>query len=87
MYENTDMKTCMNIFMDMCACSVINDLEEANRRTWSQSVQRDLPRPSDINTTILKGAPHRDQKYRDLYEVSVQFTKLVWVSEATKNNV
>lgn len=46
----------------------LKEQEEADRRTWSQSVQRNLPRPSDINTTILKGAPHRDQKYRDLYE-------------------
>ena len=46
--------------------------EERERRRRSQTVQRDLPRPSGINTTILKGAPHRDQKYRDLYEAEEQ---------------
>ena len=41
-------------------------------RQWhrqNQSIQRRLPQPSDVNTAILRGAPHRDQKYRDLYEV------------------
>ena len=32
-------------------------------------VQRSLPRPSDVNTAILRGAPHKDQKNRALYEV------------------
>ena len=44
-------------------------IEEEERRVWSQAVQRNLPRPSGVNSSILKGAPHRDQKYRDLYEV------------------
>ena len=44
-------------------------VEERQWRRQSQSVQRRLPRPSDVNTAILRGAPHRDQKYRDLYEV------------------
>ena len=26
-----------------------------------------------MNTSVLKGAPHRDQKYRDLYEVRSYF--------------
>lgn len=43
--------------------------EEEERKTWSQAVQRGLPRPCEVNTSVLKGAPHRDQKYRDLYEV------------------
>ena len=42
--------------------------EEREWRRQSQSVQRHLPRPVDINTTILRGAPHKDQKYRALYE-------------------
>ena len=48
-------------------------VEERQWRKQSQSVQRRLPRPSDVNTAILRGAPHRDQKYRDLYEVTVDF--------------
>ena len=44
-------------------------LEEKERRSWSHAVQRDLPRPCEINTSVLKGAPHRDQKYRYIYEV------------------
>ncbi len=44
-------------------------IDNEQRKLWSQSVQRDLPRPTSVNTNILKGAPHRDQKYRDLYEV------------------
>ena len=42
--------------------------EEREWRRQSQSVQRHLPRPVDVNTTILRGAPHKDQKYRSLYE-------------------
>ena len=42
--------------------------EEREWRRQSQSVQRHLPRPVDVNTTILRGAPHKDQKYRALYE-------------------
>ncbi|XP_028414802.1 cell division cycle 5-related protein-like [Dendronephthya gigantea] len=30
--------------------------EEKERKLWSQAVQRDLPRPSDVNTTILRPA-------------------------------
>lgn len=44
---------------------------EEEEREWlrqSQPVQRALPRPSDINASILRGAPHKDQKYRALYE-------------------
>ncbi len=43
--------------------------EEKEWRRQSQSVQRKLPRPTDVNTSILRGAPHKDQKYRDLYKV------------------
>ena len=32
-------------------------------------MQRHLPRPTEINDSILRGAPHKDQKYRALYEV------------------
>ena len=53
-----------------CTCKF---LVEKERKTWSQAVQRDLPRPREVNTAILKGAPHRDQKFRDLYEVSVVY--------------
>jgi len=35
----------------------------------SQAVQRSLPRPNDVNTTILRGAVHPDQKMKSLYEV------------------
>ena len=35
----------------------------------SQAVQQNLPHPSDINTTILQGALHPEQKVRLLYEV------------------
>ncbi len=35
----------------------------------SQVVQRGLPHPTDVNTSILRGAPHKDQKYRELYQV------------------
>lgn len=41
-------------------------------RDWlrqSQTVQRGLPRPTDVNVSILRGAPHKDQKYRELYKV------------------
>ena len=44
-------------------------LEDKIKKTWSQAVQYGLPRPSEINTSILKGVPHRDQKFHDLYEV------------------
>ncbi|CAB4038933.1 cell division cycle 5 [Paramuricea clavata] len=30
--------------------------EEKERRLWSQAVQRDMPRPSDVNTTVLRPA-------------------------------
>ena len=42
---------------------------EREWRCQSQAVQRDLPRPTDVNTSILRGAPHKDQKYRELYKV------------------
>ena len=38
-------------------------------KTWSQPVQRNLPRPTEVNTFILKGKPHKDQKFSDLYQV------------------
>lgn len=38
----------------------------------SQAVQRNLPRPSDINTTILRGTLHPEQKMKSLYEVCIQ---------------
>ena len=31
-------------------------VEEKERRLWSQAVQRDMPRPSDVNTTVLRPA-------------------------------
>ena len=31
-------------------------VEEKERRLWSQSVRRDMPRPSDVNTTVLRPA-------------------------------
>ena len=37
----------------------------------SQAVQRNLPRPSDINTSILRGTLHPEQKMRSLYEVCI----------------
>ena len=49
----------------------------------SQAVQRSLPRPNDVNTTILRGAVHRDQKMKSLYEVcvcSVRPANKQWVS-------
>ena len=45
----------------------ITEIQEFYLR--SQAVQRNLPRPSDINTTILRGALHPEQKMRLLYEV------------------
>jgi pre-mRNA-splicing factor CDC5/CEF1 len=42
--------------------------EEKLMKTWSQPVQRNLPRPTEVNTFILKGKPHKDQKFRDLYQ-------------------
>ena len=56
----------------MVTDALFSSVEERERRRRSQAVQRDLPRPSGINATILKGAPHRDQKYRDLYEAEEQ---------------
>lgn len=49
-------------------CPQFPHTEEREWRRQSQSVQRHLPRPVDVNTTILRGAPHKDQKYRALYE-------------------
>ena len=46
------------------------DIQEFYLR--SQSVQRNLPRPSDINTTILRGTLHPEQKMKSLYEVCAQ---------------
>lgn len=37
----------------------------------SQTVQRALPRPTDVNISVLRGAPHKDQKYRELYKVRI----------------
>ena len=31
-------------------------LDEKERRLWSQAVQREMPRPSDVNTTVLRPA-------------------------------
>lgn len=45
--------------------------EEREWRRQSQAVQRALPRPTDVNTSILRGAPHKDQKYREIYKVCV----------------
>lgn len=42
--------------------------EEREWKRQSKAVQRHLPRPTDINDSILRGAPHKDQKYRALYE-------------------
>jgi pre-mRNA-splicing factor CDC5/CEF1 len=42
--------------------------EEKEWRRQSQPVQRSLPRPADVNTAILRGAPHKEQKNRPLYE-------------------
>ena len=44
-------------------------VEEREWKRQSKAVQRHLPRPTDINDSILRGAPHKDQKYRALYEV------------------
>lgn len=44
-------------------------VEEREWRLQSQVVQRGLPRPNDVNTSVLRGAPHKDQKYRELYKV------------------
>ena len=30
--------------------------EEKERKLWSQAVQRNMPRPSDVNTTVLRPA-------------------------------
>ena len=59
--------------MTLCSCviiiAVVSPPEEREWLRQSQPVQRALPRPSDINASILRGAPHKDQKYRALYEV------------------
>ena len=52
-------------------CTTGYSVEERQWRRQSQSVKRGLPRPTDVNSAILRGAPHRDQKYRDMYEVGV----------------
>lgn len=59
----------VHISVYSCAYVFFQNLVERERKTWSQAVQRDLPRPREVNNSILKGAPHRDQKFRDLYEV------------------
>ena len=56
------------VFTCVCFCG---DSEASEWRRQSQSVQRDLPRPTDVNTSILRGAPHRDQKFRELYKVQI----------------
>ena len=49
-----------------CSFCIVEALEWQRQ---SQSVQRSLPRPTDVNTSILRGAPHKDQKFRELYKV------------------
>ena len=62
-------------YLCVCACISIKikcifyiiEVQEFYLR--SQAVQRNLPRPSDINTTILRGTLHPEQKMKSLYEV------------------
>ncbi|XP_065908621.1 cell division cycle 5-like protein isoform X2 [Dysidea avara] len=49
----------------------IRRLQEKEKQDFllrSQAVQRSLPHPNDVNTTILRGAVHPDQKIKSLYE-------------------
>ena len=50
-------------------CWLDFDLILREWRRQSQPVQRSLPRPADVTTAILRGAPHKEQKNRTLYEV------------------
>ena len=45
--------------------------EEREWRRQSSAVQQGLPRPSEVNSSVLRGPPHKDQKNRALYEVRV----------------
>ena len=56
------------------------------KRRQSQVVQQNLPRPTDINTSILRGAPHKDQKYRELYKVSLCYTTEYGPHNSMKQN-
>lgn len=42
--------------------------EEREWRRQSSAVQQGLPRPSEVNSSVLRGPPHKDQKNRALYE-------------------
>ena len=57
--------------MYVCVNRAVYLTEEREWRRQSQAVQRGLPRPADVNTSVLRGAPHKDQKYRDLYKVCI----------------
>ena len=45
--------------------------EEREWRRQSSAVQQGLPRPCEVNSSVLRGPPHKDQKNRALYEVRV----------------
>ena len=49
-------------------CSVLFPAEEAERRLWSQSVQRGLPRPTSVNSAILRP---RELQLTELQQVRV----------------
>ena len=59
--------------------------EEREWRRQSQAVQRDLPRPIDINASILRGAPHKDQKYRALYEVGTYSHTIPYIGDRSRH--
>ena len=65
------------VMMFTCALYFRLCVEEREWRRQSQAVQRALPRPTDINTAILRGAPHKDQKNRAFYEVNNNYEKCV----------
>ena len=48
-----------------CSCTCV---EERERKRRSQAVQRSLPRPSDINSSALRGGQFVDHKHKAIFE-------------------
>ena len=48
-----------------CSCACV---EERERKRRSQAVQRNLPRPSDINSSALRGGQFVDHKHKAIFE-------------------
>ncbi|XP_054163592.1 cell division cycle 5-like protein [Oppia nitens] len=62
---------------------------EAERKRQSQAVQRDLPRPSDINNSILRPGAHTDPQVTDLQKAEELIKKemLVMLHYDSINNI